>query len=199
MTVSGRVYMVTAAHVLTQYLNAQSGDIPHLMQAGGSRFWPEDRPCWYDESIDVAFIESTLDEAASLGVCVVDLNAPWRPVKPANGGLVAFSGFPGVTREHPTFSEANHNALSAVLTVTSSGEDYLICQLEHSELMSFFGAGIPEPGTPLGGMSGAPVFDMRAPGRPLVGIVYQHHEGFDLLRIRTLDALPRRLDFRRVG
>jgi hypothetical protein len=77
--------------------------------------------------------------------------------------------------------------------VTTVGEDYCTCHIEHKDLVSFNGKAPPPPGTDLGGISGGPVFLVRDMNYPLVGVIVEHgymdFASLDLIRIATLASV----------
>ena len=80
--------------------------------------------------------------------------------------------------------------------VASVGEGYFCCQIEQKDLISFGGESLPPPGADVGGLSGGPVALMTDLAYPLVGIVTEHSQEYDILRIATFEGVNEE-DFRR--
>jgi len=99
------------------------------------------------------------------------------------GDYVLVAGYPKIGREQLGPAKVFFKAMSARFHVTAVGNHHLICQWERTDFINFGGPEIPEPGTDLGGLSGGPVFLERRLSYPLVGVISQFQEGFELLRV----------------
>jgi hypothetical protein len=185
-----RLFLVTADHVLEYYLIHRKANDGLVFQAAQFRLWPEERPIWRDNERDIALVEITAGEARRVGTLIVDPPTGWPPQLPVIGSYVMFSGFPAVVREHVGDAETNFNALSSLMRVTTRGEGYFVCQFERDEWVNFGRVPVPERGTSLGGMSGAPVFSNGALAFPLVGLISEFSADFELLYVKTLESIP---------
>ena len=68
----------------------------------------------------------------------------------------------------------------------------LLCQFERDQWVTSQEA-IPPSGTPLGGLSGGPVFMMQQLHYPLVGVITEFHDAFEdleVLRVQGIAHLP---------
>jgi hypothetical protein len=116
----------------------------------------------------------------------------WPPGNVAEGDFVAFGGFPGALRRAMSFRELNFGSYSSgAMRVTTSRDDYIICQFDRDNLVR---SGYePEP-TTIGGLSGGPAFAIHHTDADLVwyefiGIVYEFSEHYELLYIRLARML----------
>lgn len=191
--IGGRAYLATADHVLNHYLVHRHNPAGILMQAAQFRLWPEERPIWRDEVSDIAFVEITETEARSVGRLIVDPPLGWPPRQPAVGSYVVYSGFPAYVRERPDAVTTHFNALSSLMRVATVGERYFVCQFEREEWVNFSHAQMPEPGTSLGGMSGGPVFANGPLAFPLVGLISEFSQDFELLYVKSFESVPQEL------
>lgn len=83
-----------------------------------------------------------------------------RPPGDRTGGdFLAFGGFPGELRKVETFDKLSFGSYSSgTAKVTTTGDDYLVCQFEYEHWVTH--GFEPEPRT-IRGMSGGPVFAIR--------------------------------------
>lgn len=196
---SGR-FIVTADHVLSTYekkrekeqLNWQFGHLPP--------FDPIPRVAWRDPARDVVFIE--LSEQETVAACdstslVFSASSGWPPPAPKVDEVVLVSGFPATLRE-VTNGIIEAGPYSAMFRVTSANEGYFCCQIVREELISFNGGSLPPPNADVGGLSGGPVALMAQLAYPLIGIVTEHVQEYDILRIATLDGITQEDLLRRV-
>ena len=163
------------------------------MQAAAFRLWPEERPTWRDQTNDIAFVEITETEAKSVGRLIVDPPMGWPPRQPTVGSYVMYSGFPAYVRQRSDAVTTHFNALSSLMRVASLGEGYFVCQFEREEWVNFSGAPVPEPGISLGGMSGGPVFANGTLVFPLVGLISEFSQDYELLYVKSFESVPQEL------
>lgn len=191
---SSGCFIVTASHVLEGYerrlqkeprLNCQVGALPPLD--------PLPRIAWRSIPRDIVFLRISEGEAThARGVegCIIPATTGWPPERPNIGDPILVLGYPRVLREVDQ-SWIGGGPYSAILRITTAGDDYVCCQIEHKDLISFDGGPLPAPSTDLGGLSGGPVV-LIAQVASLVGLVTQHHQSYDLLRIATLNGIDER-------
>jgi hypothetical protein len=74
-----------------------------------------------------------------------------------------------------------------MLPVTTIGDGYFMCRIEHKDLVSADGGPLPD----IGGMSGGPALLVERLHYPLVGVITEYEEAFGLrlLRMATLDSV----------
>jgi hypothetical protein len=184
-------YIVTANHVLTEYdkrsksepLNWQFGNLPP--------FDPIPRVAWRDADRDVVFLRISKKEV--LAACndtslVFEALGGWPPPVPTSGQVVLISGFPRTLREVDS-RVISAGPYSAMFRVTTSAFGYFTCQIVQDDLISFDGGALPPEDADVGGLSGGPVALMTSLAYPLVGIVTEHLQAFNILRIATFEGI----------
>jgi Trypsin-like peptidase domain len=192
LQLSSGAFVVTASHVLDGYekrvrdgeeLNWQVGNLPP--------YDPLPRIAWRDKERDIVFLRLSDDEVRRVGPCIIPVPPQWPPSAPKKDQFVLVAGYPKALREVDQPSGwIGAGPYSAMFRVTTRGEDYCTCQIEHKDLVSFDGGPLPEPGTDMGGLSGGPVLFLGAIDYPVVGVVTDHCHidlaHFEILRIATL-------------
>jgi hypothetical protein len=187
---SGRPFLATAAHVITKYRDRRATTRYAYVQAGRIGIDALERIAFYNEDTDVAFIDlSGLDVSATDAVVYRPVG-PWPPRRVRQGDGIQFCGFPKAYRRFSAPSEVDFSALPGFCTVTTAGDDYCTCQLEREHTIGFGGPGELPPTEGFGGLSGGPVLYFGALSYPIVGLVSQVAEAFDIVRIATLERLP---------
>jgi hypothetical protein len=187
--------LLTASHVLGGYeervqagerLNWQVGNLPP--------FDPIPRIAWRDPARDIVLLGITDDEARAIGPCIISAPAKWPPPVPQEGQLVLIGGYPKVLREEKPYDGwIGAGPYSAIFKVTRVGDGYCTCVIERRDLISFDGKPLPDPGTDMGGISGAPVLLVDALSYPLVGVVTDRCEmslaEFEIIQFAMLDTV----------
>jgi len=184
-------FVVSASHVLDGYeervksgekLNWQVGKLPP--------FDPHERIAWRDSAKDTLLLRLSPDEARKVGGCIVSACAGWPPPIPEAGQPVLVAGYPRVLRELDPEKKIEAGSIAAMFRVTTTGDGYFVCQIERDDLVSFNEkSSLPDPATDFGGWSGGPVLLVGTVGYPLVGVVSEYQQGFELLRIATLERV----------
>jgi len=190
------IFIGTAHHILYdqggyvdriesgERLNWQVGNLPP--------FDPLSRVAWKDKNLDVVLLRISEKEAAAIGPCIISSPPKWPPDLPEKGELVLIAGYPKALREEDRGSGLiGAGPLSAVFRVTDVDERYCSCVVEREDLVSFDGA-LPEPGTEIGGMSGAPVLRVGMLNYPLVGVVsgsFKMSDELEIVRFANLKSL----------
>jgi hypothetical protein len=185
-------FIITASHVLDEYekriqterINWQFG---HL-----TPFDPLSRVAWRDAKRDVVFfemLESEVCQACDETSLVFSPVRGWPPPRPTQGQVVLVAGYPRILREVGS-DVISSGPYSALFRVSSTGEGYFYCQIEHEDLISFDGGALPPPDADVGGLSGGPAVLMLRIDYPLVGIVTEHSQAYNILRISTLHDIP---------
>jgi|HubBroStandDraft_6_1064221.scaffolds.fasta_scaffold248625_2 hypothetical protein len=196
---SSGCFIVTASHVLEGYERRLQKEPRLNWQVGGlPPFDPLPRIAWRSVPRDIVFLRVSEDEAVhACGAkgCIIPAATGWPPQRPNMGDPILVLGYPKTLREVDQ-SWIGGGPYSAILRVTAAGDDYVYSQIEHKDLMSFDGGPLPAPSTDLGGLSGGPVV-LIAKVASFVGLVSQHHQSYDLLRIATLNGTDER-EFRQV-
>ena len=190
LLLEGTHYLVTAAHVLAGFESRRATDKSVTWQVGDLVLNPLDRVAWRDDERDVLMLSLRATEAAMIPVAVASVSDGWPPPHPAADDFVLVSGYPAADRWRHDAKRLTFNALSAIFRVTTSGGYHLVCQWEREFFVSFEGPGVPPKGRELGGMSGAPVFRIGRLTYPLVGVVSEFQNDFELMRVSTLHPAP---------
>lgn len=186
----GHHYLGTAWHVVEYWFRIKKCVPDLLFQVGDVSIDPAASLAWKDVSADLAFLRLTSEEAAAIPVSVCEATAGWPPPKPKAGDYVLISGFPSVIRQRSGAKGILFNALSTRLQVTTVRDDRAVCQFLREHWVAYDTRGVPPPGTDLGGMSGGPVLLIRNLDYPLVGVVDQFSQDYELLYFRLLATVP---------
>ena len=192
---SNRHYLLTANHVLSAFERQVSEDQSVRWQVsfptGPDKhliFDPRERNVCRDVTEDVAAIELTGDEVTRMGASVCSVPLGWPPPGLVPGDFIVLAGYPRMYREQQG-RQISFPALAAVCEVTTTGTYHLVWQWERERIVNITGPEVPTPGSDLGGMSGGPVFLLRELVYPLVGVITDFSQAWDLLRVSHLRAL----------
>lgn len=189
IALANSTYLVTAAHVVEEYRGRVGANRYTYITAGRLGFDPLDRIAYENRANDVAFV--SLD-----GLTLTDLDADvyspigsWPPVHPKLGDAIQFCGFPKAFRGDLTGSEIDFGPLPAFGLVRTVGDNYCTCVIEREEVTRIGrGPDLP-PATAFGGLSGSPVLLFGDLAYPIIGVVSEVSESFDIVRIATLSAI----------
>jgi hypothetical protein len=93
---SGRLFLVTAAHVYDGYLEAveKSGKNNIICHVDNIPFDPEARLCGYNRNLDLATFDFSYDDLMKMGKQAIAAT-PWPPPEPKADTTTFFGGFPG--------------------------------------------------------------------------------------------------------
>lgn len=182
-------YLGTAWHVVSAWLKWTAEGEDLIFQVGGTALNPVERLVWKDETNDIAFLRLAEGEQDRIGISECEPVLGWPPPHPVVGSYVLVSGFPGIQRLRIAADEMDFGAFSTLLQVTAIHDRHLVCQFEREHWLSHTGR-IPPPGTNLGGMSGGPVLLSKNLAYPLVGLVSEFSQTYELLFVKTLSHLP---------
>lgn len=190
------IFIGTAHHVLYdkggyvdriesgERLNWQVGNLPP--------FDPLSRIAWKDKNLDVVLLRISEEEAGAIGPCTISGPTKWPPDLPQKGELVLVAGYPKVLREEDRNSGLiGFGPLTAVFRVTEVGERYCSCVVEREDLIGF-DSPLPEPGTEIGGMSGAPVLHVGMLNYPIIGVVtgsFKMNDELEIVRFANLNNI----------
>jgi hypothetical protein len=185
-------FIITANHVLDEYerrikaerINWQFGRLPP--------FDPLPRVAWRNAKRDIVFLEiseSEVNSACNETSLVFSAVRGWPPPTPTERQVVLIAGYPRTLREVGS-SDISAGPYSALFRITSVGEGYFYCQIEQEELISFDGGPLPPSDAEVGGLSGGPAALMLQLDYPLVGVVIEHSQTYNILKISTVDNIP---------
>jgi hypothetical protein len=185
-------HVATASHVLAGYeKRVRKGESVNWQVGKLLPFDPIPRIAWRDDRKDTVFLRLLEDELRTIGPCNIWKPPQWPPVVPQVGQILLVAGHPGALREVRS-DMIGAGPFSALFRVTTVGEDYGTCQIEHKDLVSFNGTPPPPPGTDMGGISGGPVFLLDSIPQ-LIGVItdlgYMQFADLELLRIATLKSV----------
>lgn len=181
------IFIGTAHHILYDkggYVDRRETDEKLNWQIGHLRpFDPLSRVAWKDKNLDIVLLRISEEEAAAIGPCIISSPSKWPPDLPEKDELVLIAGYPKVLREEDrSLGVIGFGPLTAVFRVTEVSELYCSCVVERQDLVGF-DSPLPEPGTKIGGMSGAPVLRVGMVNYPLVGVVTGSFKMSDELEI----------------
>jgi hypothetical protein len=202
----GKVYSVTAEHVLVGYEERVESGERINWQVGRLRpFDPLERVAWRGgrrhngRGKDIACIEISESEAreACAGLdLILRASTPWPPAVPEQGQVVFMAGHP-TEQMQSSNGEIDVGGFGQIFRVTTStGDGSFKCRFEYRELISHDDQALPMETieTNVGGMSGGPVFLMGESGYPLVGVISErgNHVQATTIVIEALEGLPSR-------
>lgn len=196
---NGQSFALTCSHVLEGY-RQRLAEGPCIFQLGDCELDPIAQLKAEDKGLDYALVGLTEEQSKEVsksdgpfdGTFFCDLT-DWPPGDVKAGDFVAFGGFPGELRKAESFDEISFGSYSSgAAKVTTTGDNYLVCQFEHEHWVTH--GYEPEPST-IRGMSGGPVFAIRHSEGGImtyefVGHISEFHEDFKLLYVRLARVLP---------
>src|SRR5947209_5425288 len=152
-------FLVTAAHVFSQFLIDKRKARRIALQIGNLAFDLEDRliDCGADRRVDIATFRITADEITALEKQVVVGSSDVWPAPPNPGEIAFFGGFLGTQRIAVAPNETSFGLYIAMTPVTDLTEHQIRCRFDRRNWVDVRGLGLPLPGFNLGGVSGGPL------------------------------------------
>ncbi|HZJ17016.1 MAG TPA: serine protease [Chthoniobacteraceae bacterium] len=187
LRVTDGLAFLTAWHVVDAYLTRAENEAPLFFYVGEEPLSSIDL-LFTDEDNDIALVR--LPEPRRPLLARIYEAFVWPPPRPSVGNAVFFAGFPAAFRQRPDHVNLEFKDFAGLLPVTVVGEQHFVCQFSRENWISLGYDPIPSPGTDLGGLSGAPVFLRGQLAHPLVGVVSEFNQSYELLHIKMLDHLP---------
>jgi hypothetical protein len=191
-------FVVTAAHVFSQYLADKARTRQLSLQIGNLSFDPEERliDCGANRRIDIATFRINSSEVVALDKkVVVAEDAAW-PAPPNPGELALYGGYLGSQRVVVGRNEISFGLHLGMTPITDFTEHQIRCRFHRHSWVDVRGLGLPLPGFNLGGVSGgpllAPVYDGDWSWR-LVGVISEaqmHPEYETITAVRAHFILP---------
>lgn len=182
-----RILGVTAGHIHAECVNALA-TVPGLAcQVGGHSFNPERNLIDVDQDLDLAvygFSEIEVNAARA------DVHfAPCWPPSDTAALPYMVCGWPWMLSESDG-GQTHHSFVHFIAKQTDRTDRNLIITVGPSTSVPWGTTALPE-GTNLGGMSGGPVYQINdgLTVLSLVGVVYEYHVGFELVRARPLSLV----------
>jgi len=153
------IFVVTAAHVFKEYLQAKEVADGLVCQLGNALFEPDRQCIDCRDDLDIATFRVTSAEIAQINKPTVKPDPPgWLPLVPAVNDFAFFAGFPAQTRGmSPTghfFVTAPYFAMPPITSVTDC---QITCRFDREKMLALSGDGLPPPGYEIGGVSGGPM------------------------------------------
>jgi hypothetical protein len=155
---SGRLFLVTAAHVHDGYLEAKekSGKNNIVCHIENILFDPEARLHAIDRNLDIAIFDFSYDDLIKMGKQAVE-TVHWPPPAPSADSAVFFGGFPGNSRFWLGASAVSFGLYMGHTPITTITDRQITCRFDREAFIPVAGLKTPPPGTDLGGMSGGPL------------------------------------------
>jgi len=152
------VFVVTAAHVFREYLEAKKTAVTIGCQLGGALFDPEVQLICCRDDLDIATFRVSKAEVTQIGKPIVMAGPQnWEPLNPMVGNFAFFAGFPAQTRgitPDADFITVPYFAMPAITSVT---DRQIVCRFNWEKSVDFSGNGLPPQGYDIGGVSGGPL------------------------------------------
>lgn len=187
----GRVYLATADHVVAEYAARRERTRYVYIQAGMLGIDALDRIVFRDSARDVAFVSLAGLDVSQASARVYQPIGPWPPQPPQPEDAVQFCGFPKAFRVRPNKGEVDFGALPGFGVVQTAGPGYctVVIEREHVQVFGQSPRVLP-PAAQFGGLSGGPVMLFGQLAYPVIGVISEVSEQFDIMRFATFDGLP---------
>jgi hypothetical protein len=186
----GKTYLGTAAHVIESYRKRLERSRYTYIQAAALGIDAVDRIAYCSVDTDVAFVDLTgLDIERTESLVYRPLGA-WPPARPAPGDGIQFCGFPKAFRVFLDAGEIDFGELPGFGAVTTAGANYCTCKIERDDVIGLGASLELPPATAFGGLSGGPVLQFGNLAYPIVGLISDVSESFDIIRFATLENVP---------
>jgi len=183
---NGTHVLLTAEHVLEEFELRKQSDPSSSFQAGECVLELSGRNILRDKTIDVAFLELTQLEALRIGSKPYIPNEDWPADEIAKGDYAQFCGFPSFFKREVGANELSIAPFAGFVEVNAVHPTYFNCVFQRPNWVTRGPENTPPAGTVLGGLSGGPVL-LRAQFKyPVVGLVSEFQEGFEILRVARL-------------
>jgi trypsin-like peptidase len=185
-------YLVTAHHIFARWkdlLISEGGGARVAFQALNSAIQPSSQVAYEDPPRDFVAFELSTRQTADLADVAYSPFGAWPPNPILPGQYIVAAGYPAFAREHTSTGEVGFGCVSSLHRVAAAGEGYAVCQFEREHWISTTPECLPPPTTSLGGLSGGPVLRLDQLSYPVVGLVSQFEQNFELLRLQTFAGL----------
>jgi hypothetical protein len=185
-------YLVTAHHIFARWKElvvSERGRGRVGFQVLNSAIQPSSQLAHEDPPRDFVAFELSTPQAAELTDAEYKPIGEWPPNPLLPGEYIVAAGYPAFTREQGPAGDVGFGCVSSLHRVAAAGEGYAVCQFEREHWISTTPARLPPPNTSLGGLSGGPVLRVGQLAYPIVGLVSQFEQNFELLRLQTFAGL----------
>src|ERR1700722_18749393 len=189
LKIGGEHYVVTACHVVTRYGELlEAGEHLHF-QIGDLTLNPLMRLAYADTTTDIAVIAIAPYEVAAIGRVAYVATDGWPPLPPRVGQHIQFCGFARINRVDGEAGTINSTVLPLTAEVSNSDDERFSVRIERDQYR-WDGECLLKPNQAfLGGMSSGPVLLLNDPNFPLVGIVSEGNDAFDVVYFRPLSLV----------
>jgi hypothetical protein len=186
-------YLATASHVLRKFVTRRSKHSSTIFQVGNLALDPEPRIVYDHHNRDLVLVSLAGLDITKTGSTPYHAPSPWPPAQPQPGEYIQFCGFPKAFRRYEGEMEVAFEALPGFAGVKSVGEHHCMCQLEREELINFGWGEIP-PAKGFRAMSGGPVLLFGVLSYPIIGLISEFLEPYEILRLSTFVGVPEKLE-----
>lgn len=189
LSVGLRHWLGTAWHVVEKWLERTESGERLLFQVGHADLPPINRAVEKNKAADVAFLEIDESDIPRIGVQPCQPVLGWPPFAPHAGDYLLVAGYPASERLMSADQTLDFGVCAGLLRATTARDGVVHCQFEREHWISSSGVELPPQGADLGGMSGGPVLLVRDLAYPLVGMVAEHSQMFEIMRVSTFSEL----------
>lgn len=183
-------FVVTAGHIVAWYGEMlERGEHAHF-QIGDLTVNPFSRLAYTDATTDIAVIAIAPAEVPAIGSTPYIATDGWPPPPPQIGQQIQFCGYVRINRIDGEAGTIESTVLPLTAEVSNSSDEHFSVHIPRDKYR-WAGECLLKPHQAfLGGMSGGPALLLNDPGFPLIGIVCEGSEMFDLVYFRPLSIVP---------
>jgi hypothetical protein len=185
LDLNGHLYLITAAHVYTGFLEAKEkfGD-RIVCYVGHIPFDPKAHLRDHDKHKDIAIFNYPYEELAKIEGKQAIAPARWPPPEPICDLPVFLGGFPGEGRRWFRQNALRFGLHLCATPITVVTDRQITCRFDRKTWVKRVGVPLPAFGADLGGISGGPVLLPLDNGQGvwdfyLAGIITQAHSSVD--------------------
>ena len=155
---SGRLFLVTAAHVYNGYLadKQKSGKSNIICHIENIPFDPEAHIKGYNRDLDIATFDFSYDDLIKMGKQAIP-GSPWPPPIPVTDLAVWFGGFPGVGRLRLRANALSFGLCLGHVPIRTVTDRQITCRFDREQFITAENRRTAPPGMDMGGMSGGPL------------------------------------------
>lgn len=186
----GEHFVVTANHIVARYQELL-GEMGHVhFQIADLTVNPLCRLAYVDARADVAVIAIAPHEAAAVGPHPYVASDAWPPASPLVGKQIQFCGYARINRVDHEQGTIDSTVLPLTAEVHNSTPERFSVHIERHKYR-WDGECLLKPDQGfLGGMSGGPALLLDDPNFPLIGIVCEGNDAFDLVYFTPMSLVP---------
>ena len=193
LQLGGRFIGVTCQHVVAAYRRRKRTGTADFFHFGDASIDPDEVLIDESERLDLITFDLSrvVDKTPMLAVGNFYVPRQWPPHDVSEHDVITFLGFPGVWRDQTTQTHFNFYHLGhGATSIDAIGEEHICSRIMFEESTHLVRN--KQVLTSAGGLSGAPVFVWRTGTiltAELIGFIYEHQPGFDLLYIRRANRI----------